>query len=213
MMTMLALTREKLLEHLQEVNALVNRYQSRDSVFVAKSLNWLQEVEKSLLQIRSPAASLVAGERARLLAAGDGYRDPSLSDRTTSRRKAILAMTALVVSRVSDNLRGIIADIDAKFDPWRDKMAQLLALATESRPIPLPPTEPRHLWLQNVWRQLGRNGDTHRLFDYLNASMTMSDRLFLLDEMIERLLSESTGRPEEGNMSGGRCSMPPEHPD
>jgi len=186
---MLAYTREKLLEHLRETTLLVDLYQRREPSFPAAVVAWLVKVEETLLQLRLPLSSLVAAERARILAVGDGYRDPVLVSERITPRKATLAVASIALGRVQDELRRKVAEIDSQFDAWREKMAQLLAIATTKSPIPLPPTEPRDVWLAAVWKALDVNGEVQGMYRYLGTALQQSDRLFLLDELLGNLLN------------------------
>lgn len=185
---MLAYTREKILGHLQETPGLTDLYQRHEPSFPSAVVAWLAGVEDSLSQLRLPLASLVAAERGRILAAGDGFRDPAIPERMTP-RKATVAVAALSIGRVQEELRRKVAEIDGKFDAWREKMAQLLAVATAAAPIPLPPTDPRDIWLATVWKGLNANGETQGMYRYLGAAMQPNDRLFILDELLGNLLN------------------------
>lgn len=186
---MLAYTREKIVDHLLETSRLVDCYQRRDPSFPAKVAGWLAEVEKSLTQLRLPLASLAATERGRILAVGGGFRDPAFAAEPMSQRKATVAVAALALGRVQEELRNKVTEIDASFDAWREKMAQFLAIATTKAPIPLPPTEPRDVWLANVWKGLNVNGEVQGMYRYLGAAMQPNDRLFLLDDVLSNLLN------------------------
>jgi hypothetical protein len=185
---MLIFIREKLVEHLQQSTNLVQLYQNRDGLFAEAVLNWLAATEETLSQLRHPLISLVAAERARILAARDGFREPSLGSARITARKAMSAIAALAIDRVQADLRGAINTVDLRLDAMREKMAQLLAVATTKTPIPMPPTDPRELWLSKVWSGLNVNGDTQGMYRYLCAALTSSDRLQILDEVLTNLI-------------------------
>ncbi len=185
---MQAIIRETLASALLKLPALVDAYQQRDPLFATQAIHWLGELEKAMQQLRLPLAAMLAGERAKVLAVNDGYRDPLLPGERLSSRKAQAATASLALNRAQDEARRLIAGIDAQFDLWREKLAQFLAIATQKTPIPLPPTEPREAWLAAVWRQLDVNGDTQGMYRYLNAALPASDRLYLLNELLTNLL-------------------------
>ncbi len=184
---MLAYTREKLLVHLQETSGFTRLYQQQDPLFAERVLDWMEAVEQTLLQLRRPAASLVSAQRGRVLAAADGYRMPGLENEKLSARKAKRIVTALALEDVQAELRAIISDIDAKFDTWREKIVQLLAVATTQVPVPLPPTAPREAWLAGIWQSMNINGDTRNMYNYLNLAMAPADRFYLLDAILANL--------------------------
>lgn len=186
---MLAYTRERIIGHLQEASRLVDLYQRREPSFPAAVVAWLAGVEESLGQLRLPLTALVASERGRIIAVGDGFRDPALVTERTTPRKATLAVAVLALTRVQEELRRKVAEIDGQFDAWREKMAQFLAIATTKAPIPLPPTEPRDAWLATVWKGLNVNGEVQGMYRYLGAALQPNDRLFLLDEVLGNLLN------------------------
>ncbi len=185
---MLALTRETLVSHLHDVPGIVDLHSQHNPEFVARVVRWLEGVERSLLQLRNPLASLAAVQRTSVLAVSDGSRDPQISARVTA-RKATRAMASLAIGRMDTALRQTVQEIDRKLDKAREELGQLLAVATAEKPIPLPPTEPRSLWLEQVWRQMNVSGSTHGMHTYLSASLALSDRLFVLDEILSNLLA------------------------
>jgi hypothetical protein len=186
---MLALTREKLIAHLQGLPPLIDRYQRRDPSFGEEAAKWLASVEQTLLQFRSPLASLVSVSRGRIHAVADGYRDPTIMVDHRNRRKSGSATILLVVGHVEGVLRGRVNDIDAKLDDWRAKMAEFLAVATSNGSDLPQPTEPREAWLQTVWRSFSVSGEAQRMYNYLNVSMSRFDRLYVLNELVENFLN------------------------
>lgn len=185
---MLAYTRETLLGHLQQTSRLVDLYQQHEASFVAEVVAWMACVEESLGQLRLPLVSLVAAERARILSVGDGYRDPALVGERLTARMASRAVASLALTRVQEELRRKVTAIDAQFDAWREKMAQLLAIASVKAPIPLPPSEPHDAWLTTVWKGLDVNGEVQGMYRYLGAAMASGDRMYLLDEVLGKLI-------------------------
>lgn len=185
---MLIYTREKLASCTQEVTALINSYQSRDGRFPYSAIAWLTSTEQSLNQLRHPLVALVAAQRAKILAVEDGYRHPSLGGAHVTMRRAMNVCASLAVEAVQAELRACIAALDARLDTARDKMAQFLAVATAKVAVPLPPTDPRDVWLATVWADLNVNGETQGMYRYLCASLSPADRLHLLDEVLTNLL-------------------------
>lgn len=187
---MLAYTRERILQHLGDVPSLINLYQQHDPDFIQRTIVWLSQVEGTLLQLRLPPVSSIAAGRARIVACLDGYYDGQLGNEKLSRRKASMLVTSLVVGQAQEQLSKIVVDIDAKFDVWREKMAQFLAVASVKKPIPLPITEPRDVWLKNVWKDLDLGDETQSMYRYINAITQLTDRLYLLGELIDNSLNQ-----------------------
>lgn len=186
---MRTILREKIIELLQELPHIVNVYSSHGS-YSARALQWLESVEKTLLNLRSPLASQVAVERGRILAVKDGLLNKEIISEKVSANKAIKATTTYTLIRVEESLRTQVKKIDQQFNDLKEKMASYLAAVTAEVSIPLPPTEPRQEWLKRVWKLLGAHKDTQALYNYLNCSLTIHDRLDLLDDLLSNLLSE-----------------------
>jgi hypothetical protein len=185
--------REKLMQLLDEVPRLTDAYAQRDPDYPAKAAAFLKKVEDGLSQLRQTGGSFAASERANILATADGYRDPDIARDKLTDRKAARAVATIAVGRVEAMLRERIQHIDAELDDYRLKMSQLLAVSTARQPIPLPPTEPRSAWLRRVWGQLNVGDETQGMYGYLSAAVSMSDRLYLLDEVVSNLLSNGNG--------------------
>ncbi len=186
---MLAITRYQLLEHLSELPAIVDGYARRE-LFVQHVLEWMSRTEGSLQQLRNPLASQFAAERARILAVSDGLRQNGLTTERISKRKAERAITALALNRVEESLRNEVHAIDRKLEDMREKMASFVAAVSVRIPISAPPPEPRQEWLRHSWQRFGELEETRKLYVYLNASLSPSDRLFLLEEIVQDLVGD-----------------------
>ena len=142
---------------------------------------------------RGQADADAAVQRAALLASADGLRQPEIPAATTA-RKAAQASASLALGRTEAALRQAVAAADDKLGEAREKLAQLLAVATAAHPIPLPPSEPRSLWLEKVWQTLGRATETQGMHRYLGAAFSSADRLYLLDELVSNFLAAAVQR-------------------
>jgi hypothetical protein len=190
---MLAATREIILNELLKLPSLIDAYQRNESNFVQQATRWLKNLEHSLNQLRSPLTPLVANQRGRIICATEGYRHPELNGERMSKRRAVNITALLALSDVEKVLIERIKDIDVKLDTWREKMAQFVSVASVSIPIPLPPTDPHHLWLKGIWASWKTIDETRAMFNYLNTAMTSADRIHLLDEMIINQLNGNGG--------------------
>jgi len=191
---MLSVLRAELLDHLLRLGSVLDRYASSDPDFVAQAIRWLSGTEDTLKRFRQPGAALMAAQHGLILAAGDGFHDPEIDPAVTSPRKLLRATASLCLSRAESSLRSQVAVIDEQLEPVRLKMAQLVSVASSVKPIPLPPTEPRTLWLQTVWNGLAVNGDTKPMHAYISTVLSPVDRLYLLDELLSNLLAEGTSK-------------------
>ncbi len=189
---MIALTKERLLERLLALPAIIEKYDVRDPAFVPDALAWLQTVETALGQIRHPLASLASAERGRVLAVLDGLRDPELKGENCSARQAERAGAAASLARVEAAMRLAVMRLDDLLNGLAQEMALLLAHVSSSRPIPLPNGEQREIWLRRVWEGLLIAGEQQSLQShaYLSARLAWVDRLYLLDDLLGNLLGQ-----------------------
>lgn len=203
---MLVVTREVCLEQLLQLPPLIDAYQRGDLNFAERAVHWLRELEQGLGRLRSPLTSLASRQRARIIAAMDGFSDPALARPKPSRRKAINATASLALGELEQQLVSRVQEIDAKFDAWRDKLAQFISVASSAVPIPLPPTEPRRQWLQQIWNNWENVDDTQAMYRYLNTVMVPGDRLQLLSELLDNAVNSdggmSAGQGQEGRGDG-----------
>lgn len=182
---MLGILRESLLARLDQVSGLVSLYRNGDPEFAARVIEWFEEAETELRRLRSPLASLCSAERARLIATADGYRDSQLTDAEKRPRRAIRATAALSLSRVADVFRDKVLEIDTRLDQLREKLAQMVALASAAHVLSLRPTEPRSIWLRLIWENMGTVAEGQALFTYLSAQLSPTDREYLLNEIAD----------------------------
>jgi hypothetical protein len=187
----LFVTRHKLNHHLLQLPELIDRYAQHDAAFLDDSLAWLTAVEQTLLQLRNPLASQVATARSQVLATKDGYRDQELLAGTTNLRHAQRATAAIVLGRVEAAIRRVVDDLDTQLDGFREKMAQLLAVASRNTPIAIRQGQPREEWLRQIWSNIATTNETWGMYQYLNAAVPRSDLLALLGEVLDNLLASS----------------------
>ena len=190
---MLFATREIIVEKLLLLPQLIDAYQQGEVGFATKATRWLQDLEQSLSQLRSPLTSLASRQRARIIAAQNGYREEAQNRGKLSRSKEINVTASLALGAVEAELITQVQDIDRKFDAWRDKLAQFISVASNVEPIPLPPVNPRR-GLKLIWRDGGKIDETKAMYSYLNTVMSPSDRLHLFGELLEHNLV-SNGEP------------------
>ncbi|NJQ01726.1 hypothetical protein [Streptomyces zingiberis] len=193
---MLFMNRHLLHQHLMELPGIVDAYAAREAGFVDGSLNWLAAVEKTLLRLRHPLTGLIATTRGEVLAARDGHhrRGGELSPPASTRRVQ-QAATAVALRQVETSLRDVVESIDRQLDGYREKMAQLLAVASNAEPIPAGEGRSRDAWLRSVWDSMAGTKETAGMHAYLNAAMARGDVLALLGEVLENLLA-AAGDPD-----------------
>lgn len=184
---MLFFTREKLMAHLSEVPALGRAYAARDPSYVDAAVAWMASVEETLLRVRHPLSSLVSTQKARIQSVEDGYRPPEMPQDKGSVRQARRLVTALAVAQVEEVLRQVVASADARFNDLRDRLAQLLAVASAIQPIPLSEGLAREDWARRVWADLPITGETRGMHGYLSGAFQPTDLHQVLAEVLENL--------------------------
>lgn len=188
---MLVATREIILQKLLLLPALIDAYQQGEVGFADKANSWLQELEQSLAKLRSPLTSLASRQRARIIAAQNGFREEPLNGRKLSRTKSINVTASQALSEVEAELVSQVHMIDQKFDSWRDKLAQFISVASNVVPISLPPSSPRRDWLKQTWQSWGAIEETKSMYSYLNTVMSPGDRLHLFGELLENNMNSN----------------------
>ncbi|MDT0305794.1 hypothetical protein RM780_02295 [Streptomyces sp. DSM 44917] len=200
---MLSATRHMLTAHLLDLPRVLDRYAAADPAFVGEALAWLSSVEQTLLKLRRPLAGQVASARGRILGAKDGYRPNGAVSSGTTPRQAQRAVTAAALTETDNALRDIITGIDTRLDGYREKIAQLLAVASHARPLPTPGDQPRDPWLRSLWSDLATTPDTAGMHAYLKAALAPGDALDLLGELVDNLLGQTDDTPLPGTRAAG----------
>ena len=181
---MQSIVREVIVGHLMELSDMVDLYEDRDPRFVAAAIKWMTSVEEALGRLRLPLTSYVAAGRGTILAAQDGYRLPGYEG--VSPRRALRGAASSVLADLEREMRATVASIDEMLIEMTDRMAQLIALATQQVALP-PPTEPREQWLEQVWDALDVANGAAPIRAYLQARMTRTDRLYVLDSVMRNV--------------------------
>jgi hypothetical protein len=185
---MLIIAREMLVKRLLELHALATSYADLDPQFSDRVSVWLRGTEQTLLRLRDPMAGFVSVQRSKLLAAKDGYREPGAHAEHVSQRKLERVAAVLAMGEVQAAVQKIVSEIDARLDGLREKMVQLLAVASATNPLPLQNGQSRDEWLRNVWQTVGTSPETRGMFNYLNAATTQNDVIQLLGDVLANLI-------------------------
>ncbi len=199
---MLTIERELLLERMARVSLLIDMYERGDASFVEQTLHWMRDMETLLQRFRSPEVSLFATLRGRIMAARDGFREPEIDSKVTS-RKLIRATAAECIGRADEAIRNRLHAINSELDGMAAKLYQLIALSGAARPINLAVRTEREAWLFSIWQGLGVDGPTNQLKGYLSASLALGDRLYLLDDIMRKIMEVIPAKLEEGDSNHG----------
>ena len=189
---MQAYTREKLLDALVEAQQLANLYQHKDGRFIEQTLKWLVALEQDLAKLRHPLAGLAAAQRTNLNGAIDGMGGVG----EVSKRKMARFEAIEIVSVIEVELRRVVETIDDQFKLWSDKIAQLAAIASRQTPIKLSSTQLTNVELKKIWTQFGQPPEGANMHQYLSAVMPQADLFYLLNDVINNLLANTSSSPE-----------------
>lgn len=187
---MLAIERERLLDRLLALKAVSDLYEARDPTFPGASVAWLEETAVALGKLRHPLAGFAAAEKGRLLAVADGLRDPDLHREKTTPRQAQRAGAAVALSRAEARIREALERVDATLAGYEEQLANLVAYAASKQLLPAQGDGTREAWLRGIWGALAVDGDgrTHQTRVFLASRLTWVDRLYLLGNVMDKLL-------------------------
>lgn len=178
-----------LVRHLLELPDLTRSPQ--DPAFNGRAIQWLASVEETLLKLRHPSAGLVATQRLRLLAAKDGYREPGIYAEGVNRRRIEQVATAFSLGEVAALMQKLVGENDSNIESLREKMIQLLAVASAAKPLPMQGVLSRDEWLREVWKMAGQCLEGRGMFNYLSAAATHQDIAAILDGVMSNLLENA----------------------
>lgn len=188
---MQSIIRERILEQLLSIPGLVDQYAAQEGSFMQSVAVWLRATEQALEPFRLPLVSRLATIRGLLIAASEGQLDTTTAkvSRKQKRGEAIK-----LLQQSEEALREHITNIDRQFDEFREKLSQLLAVASNRKA--LPATE--HItadYLDNVWELAKKVPENSTLALYLQGRLTETDRRYLLADLIEHLLTQAVTSP------------------
>lgn len=188
---MQSIIRERILEQLLSIPALVDQYAAQEGSFMQNVAIWLRATEQALEPFRLPLVSRLSTIRGQLIAVSEGYMDIA-TIKVSRKQKRGEAIKLLQQSE--EALREHIAGIDRQFDEFREKLSQLLAVASSREA--LPATD--HItsgYLDQVWDIAKKVPENSTLALYLQGRLTETDRRYLLSDLIEHLLAQMVATP------------------
>ena len=190
---MLGLLYEEATQLLLDLAPVVKGRVAGDAEFIPQAVAWIQRAEALLARHRSPAVSVASMQLLTLTGVVRGGGTPGMG--AVTRRRAALQSAAEAQGAVEAVVRESAQDAAAALAEVRVKMAQLLAVSSATNPIPLPPSEPRAAWLMEVWRNLSNGPETRNMHAYLAVTLSIDDRLYLLDQLLRNLLADRLESP------------------
>ena len=174
---------EELVDLLQEVPALVDELEARDSSFLDNVLAWMKRLEKALTRNRLPVVAQVAVHRAELLQAARGVDRGGLRVAgRPSTGKIRDATAAFLLARSAEAVQDTIRERQKVFDEAGRVGQQLLAIARAKR------LHEPYLWddatqasLQHLCEQMATDSDVGSLYAHLAGMVGRTDVLVILE--------------------------------
>ena len=180
---------DKLGENLQALTGVMDLYQQRDPAFPDRALGWLTEAEKSMGRLRLPEGSEMATLRGRITRAEDQALDEEGRPTRKVRTRARNAAAAEALERAEAILRGRVTAAEERLQQFEDKLCEGMTAFLLEHQLP-PRNVGQQEWLKQIWAMFSAGKATRPLSIYLSASLSLVDRLFILDRVLARVGSQ-----------------------
>lgn len=185
---MQSVIRERIVEKLLEIPALVDHYRNQNSAFPELSVQWLSSTEKALEAFRLPLVSRLAGLRGMMIAAADGFTETASATPARNQRKFSRSVTMQLLQQAEETLHSHCQKIDTELDDYRDKLAQLLAVASAREA--LPAGDPGSIsYIDKLWQQAKAAQENITMAQYVAARLSETDRRYLLTDIVRQLMA------------------------
>ncbi|MEE9385272.1 MAG: hypothetical protein V3V08_17845 [Nannocystaceae bacterium] len=187
---MYAYRRERLLQQLDGLAPVVNRYLAADFAFPAVAIAWLDAAEKEMARLRLPQGARLSALRATIVAAGDALEGDGHKEkpRASAVRKAKNAAAAVALEGAEEILRSQVLESDRYLEGFERKLEETITRAVVAEI--LPPAQPQDYaaWLRKVWFAIAEHEATRPMCTYIATALGASDRLYVLDSVLSRLM-------------------------
>lgn len=186
----LAIRIDKLRDHLAGLGPLIDAYERGDHDFPDKALAWLKQSEDVMASLRLPEGAEMASLRSSITKATDELPDREEGHRAPrhARQRARNAAAANALQRAEGIMGGRILDAEQRLQEYEGKLIEAVVGAVLVDIVPLPPGPQREAWLRQVWKAMAQHAATRPTTIYLASALRAVDRLWLLDEIMARLL-------------------------
>jgi len=184
----LAVQIEKLTFYLSTLAPLIDQYQRGEPDFADETLEWLEEAEKTMSQLRLPEGSEMSSLRSRIIRATDV---PALEGKTTrsNLRKVRNAAAAESLERAESIIRSRLLTAEERLKFFEEKLCEGMTALLLQTQLP-EKKDPYTEWLNLVWDKLKNEPSTRPLALYITASLTPFDRSIILDRVLNRITEE-----------------------
>lgn len=177
---------ERLAPHLQALAPLLDAYQKGEPSFPDRALAWLSEVERTMAGVQLRQGSEISSLRGRIIKAADALVSGPEKPPRSQVRSARNAAAAEALERAEDILRTITEANQERLQRFEDKLCEGMTALALQVDIPAP-NGASTAWLNEVWRLLRAQDATRPLYLYLSTSLSMVDRLYIMESVLSRM--------------------------
>ncbi|MCX6678716.1 MAG: hypothetical protein NTU95_12360 [Methanothrix sp.] len=183
---------EKLGSQLSKLAQLMDKYQRGEPSFADDALKWLEESEKTISTLRLPEGSEMSALRGRIIKAASVSSNTEGHSTRGAQRLARGAAAAESLERAEAIMRGRLHSSEERLRLFEEKLCEGMTALMLQTPLP-EKTLPNMERLKYVWELLREQQSTRPLALYLAASLSPSDRSFILDRVLNRVYNEELG--------------------
>jgi hypothetical protein len=183
---------ERLGPRLASLAALMDSYQRGEPEFPDAALRWLDETEKTMASLRLTEASELSALRGTVLKTKDDLSTREKRPARSAIRSARNAAAVDALSRAEEFVRERVRESEHRLDQFEEKLCEGMTALLLQVALPNPGIEGTTR-LRQTWRLLQQQDCTKALAIYLDASLSMVDRLYLLDRVLGRLEQRDAG--------------------
>lgn len=157
------------------IGSHVDLYESADSAFVPRYLDWLRQLEERLRQQRIAKASVISGCRASILSeSGKAQRDK------LSKRKQVANHAAGTIQLVQQELLGVYTPLETRVSRASDMLRKLLVIYSALRPQAFGQVQDVGV----LWQSMAEMDELRGGIMELSSQLPRHDLLRLLGEEI-----------------------------
>ncbi|MBX3738298.1 MAG: hypothetical protein KF715_16505 [Candidatus Didemnitutus sp.] len=182
----LCVQQEKLGERLATLRPLMDKYQRGEPTFPSEALKWLDEAEKAMGTLRLPEGAEMSALRGRILRAADALPAEDGHPSRAAMRRAQQAAAAEALTRAEEVLRQRVTAAEERLKFFEEKLCEGLTAFVVQNGMP-PRTTEHQASLLRIWELLRQFSATRPLAIYMSASLSQTDRCYLLDRVLSRI--------------------------
>jgi hypothetical protein len=172
---------------LEQIPALINKYESDDSSFPEASKQWLRCGEKLLTTYHKSQVSVLAGLRGSIVAAERGVYESSFAfDPKIRKRKASAATAVFSLNKAQEILQTILNPVIGEVEEARTLIKQVLVLADQKNILTeyMEATDAVTKNLLTLWSNLSKTEDIRVGLNRILTLVSHAEALKLMEETL-----------------------------